>query len=315
MKAYNDDADLKRTTLERVNAHIAARQIVPLVSFWDGTQGSVAACAVHDPDPRAFEAALDIPRGLVPIVDAIYRKTYSWAPPDHPIPVGGLDPGEVALARRFPAEWLEAIEPGTDLSNAASQMILWVLSETRRANLALSSDSRVSDLLEQVASFHREDLSGREVRSQDWASVRNQAVALADASPRGSIEAAAAVVAESAAWPKAPSGSVVLDVFESYVRIADAEAASCVGWTPAEHDIAEEVQAETNRVMEEETRGLEGKAWELQAEQIMTRRRRQTEQKYPGLEAKQHELRSNLGKYTWARLLSCQQGLLNILRT
>lgn len=311
MLAFHNDPARKQAVLERIREHLDAGDVVPLPAYWDKGKGGPAACAVHDADPAAFEQALDISRAILPIVEAIYRKTYNTAPPHVEV---SLDVDELALARAFPFDWLDVLPLGADVRDVPARMILWMLGDPLEGTITAVSDEEVLELLAQVLAAHRSVLAGGSPAAAEWSSLRRRAMKLADSLPPGSLNALAAVTIESAAWPTTASGNIALDVFDSYVNGFEALAAAQTGWSAEDREMAERFRVEQNQEMAEALKGLEGEAWQNAAQRIVRAQREVIDRDHPDFQTKQLAFRRAYDGLRWGRVLSAQRALLDLLQ-
>ena len=311
MQAFHNDPALKRATLDRIRAHLSAGDVVPLSGYWKESKGGPAYCAVDDPDPAVFERRLGIPRSLLPMVEAIFRDTYNMAPPDRKVP---LEDSELALAHGFPADWLEAIAPGVDLTSVPAQMIVWILADRELGSIASATHEEVRAVLLEISAAHQAALDGRPPSGSQWTALRSRAMTLADGLPRNSVDAKVAATVESAAWPSTASGGITLDVFNTYIGELQAAANAQAGWTDADDELIARLTAELETAVKEVRKAFQGEARGREVDRILTEHFAYRRRHYPELVARENAARLAHNGLKWPRLLSCQRTLLGMLR-
>src|ERR1700729_287428 len=111
MLSYHSDPAVKSRYLARVEGHAAADEIIK-GRYWEAGKGCAVGCTVHGNSHDDFERELGIPQVLAWLEDVIFE---------------GL-PNR--LAKSWPERFLSAIEPGSDLSRVAWQLLHWLLTES-----------------------------------------------------------------------------------------------------------------------------------------------------------------------------------------
>src|ERR1700689_4545505 len=97
MLAFHNHPAVKAKYLNRVLAHAAADEIIH-GTYWDSGKGCAVGCTVHSASHKAFETEMGIPLMLARLEDRLFE---------------GMANGK---AKQFPVHFLEAIQPGSDLS-------------------------------------------------------------------------------------------------------------------------------------------------------------------------------------------------------
>jgi hypothetical protein len=111
MLSYHSDPAIKSRYLARVEGHAAADEIIE-GRYWEAGKGCAVGCTVHGDSHDDFERELGIPQVLAWLEDVIFE---------------GL-PNR--LAKTWPERFLSAIEPGSDLSRVAWQLLHWLLTDS-----------------------------------------------------------------------------------------------------------------------------------------------------------------------------------------
>jgi hypothetical protein len=108
--AYHGNPDLKGQILEQIAVHRAADEIVQ-GTYWADGRGCAVGCVLHDPDGghARYEPEFGIPSVLAHLEDGIFEAI-------------SLD-----QARQWPQRFMDAIQPGADLSNVWSRFAAWMM--------------------------------------------------------------------------------------------------------------------------------------------------------------------------------------------
>jgi hypothetical protein len=110
MLSYHSNPSIKAKYLARVEGHAEADEIIK-GRYWEAGKGCAVGCTIHGDAHGDFEIELGIPRILAWLEDVIFE---------------GL-PNR--LAKTWPERFLSSIEPGTDLSRVAWQLLHWLLTD------------------------------------------------------------------------------------------------------------------------------------------------------------------------------------------
>ncbi len=123
MLAYHNDQAVKDKYLGRIVEHQKADHLVQGYGYWQGGKGCAVGCTIHGSNHQAYETEMGIPEMLARLEDTIFE---------------GL---ATNLAREWPARFLSAVRPGSDLSLVGYKFMYWNLTE----NLVLkdSDDKKV----------------------------------------------------------------------------------------------------------------------------------------------------------------------------
>ena len=96
--AWHNDPKLKRDTLAKMRAHRDADELVQNYGYWEDGKGCAVGCLVESDKHADYEPLFGIPEALAHLEDMIFE---------------GLS---VEDAQTWPERFLNAIEPGADLS-------------------------------------------------------------------------------------------------------------------------------------------------------------------------------------------------------
>ena len=140
MLSYHNDEAVKAKYLARVQAHAAADEIIQ-GDGWVNGKGCTVGCTLHDYDHSRYPIELGLPEWLARLEDTIFE---------------GLPN---AVAKEFPAKFLEAIPVGVDLEPVKWRLALVLLAENaeRVKGLEITDElkKQVLDAIEQVAEVNR----------------------------------------------------------------------------------------------------------------------------------------------------------------
>jgi hypothetical protein len=180
--AFHNDSAIKDRYLLRVKAHQAADEIVQSYGYWKNGRGCAVGCTLHSDEHAAYETELGIPRIIAYLQDRIFE---------------GL---EVNEARKFPAEFLEAIRPGADLSNVWYNFAHWLLIDPADGVIKYAVKDSERDAIKGVAALFERSLRQQEVAQSEWQKAKNAADAAAYDAAAYAADAAAAYAADAAAY-------------------------------------------------------------------------------------------------------------------
>src|SRR5271155_5008344 len=121
MRAFHGDPAIKAKYVNRVLAHAAADEIIH-GTYWERGKGCAVGCTIHSDKHGDYETELGVPHMLAKLEDRIFE---------------GMANGD---SKEFPGRFLEAIQPGADLSRVGWFFLHWLLTE----ELAGRKDPRVA---------------------------------------------------------------------------------------------------------------------------------------------------------------------------
>jgi hypothetical protein len=110
MFAFTNTEVTKPQLLCQLRAHAEADQIVKGY-YWKRGKGCAVGCTIHGNDHSLYEPLFGIPQMLAHLEDCIFEG----------LPVG--------RARWWPFQFVEAIEPGADLSRVGWKFLHWLLTD------------------------------------------------------------------------------------------------------------------------------------------------------------------------------------------
>ena len=173
LRAYHNDPALRAATLEQMEEHAAADQIVQ-GNYWRDGRGCAVGCLTHDPagGHHLYPVRWGIPEVLARLEDCIFE---------------GLP---VAAARTWPVRFLAAIPLGADLAMVWPRFALAMLTDPEHGVLRLTAEGsgpRVA--VERVGALLARTVAGETVPREEWQEAR--AAAYADAAADAYAAAAA----------------------------------------------------------------------------------------------------------------------------
>jgi hypothetical protein len=183
-----------------------------------------------------FEQSIGLPRALAGLVDFL---------------AGFVDPAD-EIYRAKPAQWLETIPPGADLSGAPAAYVVSLFRDDPGALLTPDLDPAISAFVRSILDVHQAAAAGQISDGARLRSLRREAVRFsnaraASAAPRDPNDLALRA-AESAAWPIAQSVSAIVDVLRvhlnSSVETFGAAAKRLVNWSDADDRLIESYYAQ-----------------------------------------------------------------------
>ena len=139
MKAFHSDPAIKAKYLARVRAHASADELIKGTGWHDG-KGCAIGCTLENYDHARYPIELGIPEMLARLEDCIFE---------------GLPNDRAQL---WPAQFLEAIQPGADLTRVGWQFLYWLVTDSRIGSFDHAS---VRDSVAQVSAILSNLADGR----------------------------------------------------------------------------------------------------------------------------------------------------------
>ena len=173
--AYHNDPEIKAAIMAQLQAHYGSDEIVK-GQYWKNGKGCAVGCTIHSGDHVEYEGRFGIPIMLARLEDCIFE---------------GLPNG---AAKEWPLWFMNAIEPGADLSRVGWKFLYWLLTD-EKVNPGISHPS-VSEAVKQCAEVLKPLTEGEQA---DENLARSAASAAWNAA-RSAARRAARSAARSAAW-------------------------------------------------------------------------------------------------------------------
>jgi hypothetical protein len=123
MKAFLNNASVKKKYLARVRSHIKADEIIK-GKYWQDGKGCAVGCTIHSSNHQAYELELGIPEWLARVEDIIFE---------------GL-PNE--RAKTWPEEFLDSIKVGVDLEQIKTPFLVFLLKNSIKSMRAVKYDKK-----------------------------------------------------------------------------------------------------------------------------------------------------------------------------
>ena len=186
--AFHGDPAVKAKYLNRVALHEAQDEIIH-GKYWENGKGCAVGCTVHSNKHLAFESELGIPIMLARLEDQLFE---------------GQANGN---SKTFPRRFLEAVQPGADLTCVGWKFLHWLLTEelVGRDNPRIAKKVKAcADVLVPLTKGEPVDrdkaIKARgDARGAAYAAYAAAAAAAADAAAAAAYAAAAAAYAAAAA--------------------------------------------------------------------------------------------------------------------
>lgn len=136
--AYHNDPAIKAAILEQLAGHRAADELVQ-GTYWRNGKGCALGCTLHHETYSdahiQYERAFGIPEMLAIMEDDIFEGLPNY------------------LAQGWPAQFMDAIQPGADLSLVGCGLLVWLLSnETPRPDVSNPHDEDVLKIWDEARS-------------------------------------------------------------------------------------------------------------------------------------------------------------------
>ena len=195
MLAYHNDVAVKDKYVRRVLAHQAADEIEKGF-YWTGGRGCAVGCTIHGNNHKAYETELGIPQLLARLEDGIFENL------------------PLQRAKLWPAEFLQAVNVGADLSGIWPKFAIWMLTDKEWGVIQFAKTELTKTAIQNISdAYDKYDL----IKPEEWHSLRRAAYAAA-------ADAAAAAAAYAAAADAAAYAAAADADADAYAAAADAAA-------------------------------------------------------------------------------------------
>ena len=182
MKAFHNNSLIKELYLTRLNKHYKADEIIK-GQYWKNGKGCAVGCTIHSSKHKNYESELGIPICLAYLQDRIFEGLTN------------------ELAKKFPLQFLSAINVGSDLKNVSKLFMIWVLTDSKYGALQYAEEKKV---IQDVADAISKDMV-TPVSVEEWEELRKNAY---DAYPAASIAASNSAASNSAVYASVYAYSV-----------------------------------------------------------------------------------------------------------
>jgi hypothetical protein len=189
--AFHGDHALKAEVLARLRAHAAAGTLVFGATRWDGRSGTPMGVSVRSENSADYAERLGYPLALAAILD----RVTACVAPDRAI--------------GYALEWVEAVEPGTDLSAVSWRIADALLVLLKADRLAAPHYRRLRDM-------HARHTAKPSVSRAEWANLRD--IIETDGKRRRSEAVIAVDACAAACWPLDTSRSVLIELIDRWRR-------------------------------------------------------------------------------------------------
>lgn len=196
MRAFHGDPAIKIKYLARVDAHIAADELIHGIG-WNGEKGCAVGCTLESYDHNLYPFELGIPKWLARAEDTLFENISK------------------EKSKTFPRDFLASINCGADLEQCKGPFLIVVL---RYALTCVDADKFpevISALNGSIALWQRSDVGSPGWNKEAAAALQRAGVA---ASATDAEAPAAARAAQAARWLAAQAAR------------GEAEAAEAVAW-------------------------------------------------------------------------------------
>ena len=150
MLAFHNDTKIKEKYLSRVISHYNADEIEKGF-YWENGKGCAVGCTIHGSNHEDYETELGIPRILARLEDGIFEN----------LPNG--------TAKKWPKEFLEAINVGADLSGIWPKFAVWLLTDKKYGVLQYAKTDKQKIAIKNVAELYTKH---KTVSREEWNKAR-----------------------------------------------------------------------------------------------------------------------------------------------
>jgi hypothetical protein len=243
MRAYHSDPTLKTRVLAELATHEAADRLLQDYGYWRADDsGAYRGCGVgcsleslravmgletiDHKDYGLYESLVGVPRVLATLKERLFEH---------------LSP---EVARQLPRRFLEAIQPGADLSMVFARWMRAVHAEPGGVQAAVAQRPALKPSVDGIIALYDRWLAGDRPSVEEWRAARYDAAEAADTAAYAATDAAAAEAARAAAAAYADAAATA----RAAVAAAEAYAAYAAAGTAAEaaYDAADATDADAD---------------------------------------------------------------------
>src|SRR3990167_5018893 len=155
LKAFHGEKSIKEKYLKRVKAHYEADEIIK-GKYWENGKGCAVGCTIHGSSHDAYPKKLGISWRLALIEDSIFEN---------------LQNGE---AKKFPIDFLNAVQIGSDTELVYKKFVIWVLGDKKDGLVNVIKDEKAVVLLKRVLELYKKYLK-TEIKASEWKALADEA--------------------------------------------------------------------------------------------------------------------------------------------
>jgi hypothetical protein len=214
--AYHGDPKLKAKALRVMRGHRKADRLAK-GNYWEDGKGCAVGCMIHSLDPNGnpsdhgrYETILGVPRVLARLEDLFFER---------------LENGK---SQAWPERFLEAIEPGADLSGVWPRFALAILADEKHGVINFAKRDDAKKAIGGVIVLYRRMVAGKTIAQEEWVKARAAASAAAYAADADAAAAAYAYAYAStyaaSADASAAASAYAASAYAAYAASADADA-------------------------------------------------------------------------------------------
>lgn len=179
MLAFQGNPAIKRDLQARLLRHIAAETLLLGDTRWDGRSGSPVGVSVEAADANAYSEAFGYPLPLAGLLDPLSEML-----------------GDQGGSFAFVLEWVDAVEPGSDLANVPICVMLHMLETAETGSAAAPLKHALLDL-------HQRELGNEPPTRGEWSTLRHAIATAQEAAGDDHVQRANLAVLDAASWPAA----------------------------------------------------------------------------------------------------------------
>jgi len=215
LTAFHSKTEIKKKYLDRVKQHEKLDEIAHGF-YWENGKGCAVGCTIEGNDHMRYEKELGIPVEIAYLEDHIFEN---------------LKNGE---SKKFPAQFLNSIKVGADLSNVVAQIVIWQFEDKKYGlkNIKeVAENKEVMAWCEEVVALYRRSMTEKVAESEylelyekidgTWATAWATAWAGAWAGARARATAWAGTWAWAWAWAGARARAGTWAEEEYYLALRD----------------------------------------------------------------------------------------------
>ena len=208
MQAFHNNKKIQKKFLNRLAAHAKADEFIKGI-YWENGKGCAVGCTIHSSDHYQYEKQLGIPEWLARVEDRIFEHLPN------------------AQAKKWPVDFLNAINIGSDLNKIKGPFLIFVLESALETFDNKKYSKCAKAILAVIALWTKYPMGQTLENSAEWRDAAAYAAAdAAAAAAAAAYAAAAAAAAADAAADAAAAAAAAAYAAAAAAAAADAAAAA-----------------------------------------------------------------------------------------
>lgn len=153
--AFHNKQSIKDKYIKRVEAHVKADEIIK-GRYWKNGKGCAVGCTIHGSSHDKYPKELGISWRIALVEDSLFERM----------------PNE--MAKKFPLEFLNAVQVGSDTELVFKKFIMWILGDRKTGLMYIVKDEKQKSFLKRVYDLYKKSLK-EEINQSEWKKLADEA--------------------------------------------------------------------------------------------------------------------------------------------